>query len=221
MAPERFKRDGVADARTDIYALTCVLHEALTGQQPFPADAIEKIAVAHMLEPPPQPSELRAGIPAAMDDVIATGMAKDPEQRYATINDLARAARAALNTSSAGRAEPSPPPTQPTESPRPPIQPETAIAPEATSPPADTAGRTEERSGVQPPTQVATQESPAGVENRPAALVPPTQAAPIFDGVPFVRRASRRKTLVAAAGVAIVVVAVAAGAILLSGPKTA
>ncbi|MGO9506541.1 MAG: serine/threonine-protein kinase [Mycobacterium sp.] len=98
MAPERFKKGGVADARADIYALACVLYQALTGHPPFPADAIEQIAVAHMLEPPPRPSELQAGVPAAMDDVIATGMAKDPDQRYATTVELANAAHDAITT---------------------------------------------------------------------------------------------------------------------------
>ena len=106
MAPERFKRDGVADARADIYALACVLLQALTCQPPFPADAIEKIAVAHMFEPPPRPSELLGGVPQAMDNVIATGMAKDPDQRYATTKDLARGARAALTTPSPREATP-------------------------------------------------------------------------------------------------------------------
>jgi serine/threonine protein kinase len=83
MAPERFKKGGVADARADIYALACVLYQSLTGEPPFPADAIEQIAVAHMLERPPRPprpSELQTGVPAAMDDVIATGMGQGPRR---------------------------------------------------------------------------------------------------------------------------------------------
>jgi len=99
MAPERFQT-GVADARADIYALACVLFESLTGQSPFPANSLEQIAVAHMLQPPLQPSELQAGVPAAMDQVIATGMAKEPGERYATTKDLASAARGALTTPS-------------------------------------------------------------------------------------------------------------------------
>jgi serine/threonine-protein kinase len=95
MAPERFQQ-GIADARADIYALACVLHQALTGEQPFPGRAIEQIAVAHMLEPPPRPSESQAKVPAAMDEVIAAGMAKDPERRYQTATELAAAAEAAL-----------------------------------------------------------------------------------------------------------------------------
>jgi class 3 adenylate cyclase len=99
MAPERFQT-GVADARADIYSLACVLFESLTGQLPFPANSLEQIAVAHMLQPPLQPSELQAGVPAAMDQVIATGMAKEPAERYATTKDLATAARGALTTPS-------------------------------------------------------------------------------------------------------------------------
>ena len=77
-----------------------MLFESLTGQLPFPANTLEQIVVAHMLQPPLQPSELQAGVPAAMDQVIATGMAKEPGERYATTKDLASAARGALTTPS-------------------------------------------------------------------------------------------------------------------------
>lgn len=97
MAPERF-RTGTVDARADVYALTCVLHQVLTGQPPFPGEAIEQVAAGHMFDPPPRPSALRSSIPAAMDDVIATGMAKDPDERFTNAKDLARAARVALSS---------------------------------------------------------------------------------------------------------------------------
>lgn len=94
MAPERFK--GIADARSDIYALTCVLYQSLTGKLPFPGESLEQLATAHMFEPPPQPSEVQDAVPPAMDQVIAKGMAKDRDRRYRTAKDLAQAARAAL-----------------------------------------------------------------------------------------------------------------------------
>ena len=106
MAPERF-RTNTADASADIYALACVLHHCLTGQLPFPGDSLEQVAAAHMFEPPPQPSALRGVIPPAMDEVIATGMAKEPDRRYPTTKDVARAARTALTA-------PTPQPSLPT-----------------------------------------------------------------------------------------------------------
>ncbi len=101
MAPERFQ-SGTANARADVYALACVLYEALTGQLPFPGSTLEQIAVAHMLQPPPRPSREQAGVPSTMDEVIATGMAKNPDQRYATAAELARAAHDATTVPLSG-----------------------------------------------------------------------------------------------------------------------
>jgi serine/threonine protein kinase len=95
MAPERFTSDR-DDARADIYALTCVLHECITGSQPFPGDSLERQITSHLTLPPPRPSTMQPGVSPLMDHVIATGMAKNPDQRYATTRDLAAAARAAL-----------------------------------------------------------------------------------------------------------------------------
>ena len=101
MAPERFKT-GAADARSDVYSLTCVLYQCLTGQLPFPADDREQVAFSHMSQPPPKPSALQSKVSAQMDRVIATGMAKNPDERFATTKQLADAARAALGTTATG-----------------------------------------------------------------------------------------------------------------------
>lgn len=95
MAPERFTNDEVT-YRADVYALTCVLHECLTGSQPFPGDSVSVVITAHLMQPIPQPSRQRPGIPAAFDAVIARGMAKKPEDRYASAGGLAAAANDAL-----------------------------------------------------------------------------------------------------------------------------
>jgi serine/threonine kinase PknH len=96
MAPERFSNDEVT-YRADIYALACVLHEALTGSPPYRADSASTLVTAHLLNPIPKPSEVRPGIPKAFDTVIARGMAKKPEDRYASAGDLALAAHEALS----------------------------------------------------------------------------------------------------------------------------
>ena len=90
MAPERFGA-GEVDQRSDVYALACVLSECLTGQHPYPGDSLEQQYAGHVAAPPPRPSD--TGAPAEFDAVIATGMAKNPEQRYANTLELARAAR--------------------------------------------------------------------------------------------------------------------------------
>jgi serine/threonine protein kinase len=97
MAPERFSNDEVT-YRADIYALACVLYEALTGAQPYRSDSASVLVTAHLMDPIPQPSAARAGIPRAFDAVIARGMAKKPEDRYASAGDLALAAHEALST---------------------------------------------------------------------------------------------------------------------------
>jgi YVTN family beta-propeller protein len=95
VAPEQI--EGLAvDGRADIYALTCMLHECLTGTRPFPKDSELAIISAHLRDPPPRPTELRPELPAAIDDVVATGMAKSPQDRYSTCAELMAAAREAL-----------------------------------------------------------------------------------------------------------------------------
>lgn len=94
-APERFDAGPVA-AAADIYALTCVLYECLTGTTPYPADTLNVLLRAHLTEPPPRPSVTRPGLPAALDAVIARGLAKAPHDRFGSALELARAARAAV-----------------------------------------------------------------------------------------------------------------------------
>ena len=95
MAPERFGT-GQSDARADTYALACVLHECLTGRRPFAGESVEQQVAGHLSTPPPQPSVTQPGVSPSFDAVIAKGMAKNPDERYQTTLDLARAARAAL-----------------------------------------------------------------------------------------------------------------------------
>ncbi|OBH51293.1 hypothetical protein A5686_12335 [Mycobacterium sp. E2479] len=107
IAPERLDSQIEEDARADIYSLACVLYEALTGEPPF-AGSTAQLMFAHLNTPPPRPSVTRPDVSPLVDEVIATGMAKEPNQRYATTIELANAASDAM-TEPVRRPTPSPP----------------------------------------------------------------------------------------------------------------
>lgn len=112
IAPERFAERPNDDGRADVYALACVLYECLTGQPPFaPTGGVAGLIAAHLHTPPPQPSRTCPGVPETFDAVIAKGMAKDPDERYATTKELARDAHHAV-AGQAGPAETAPMPAE-------------------------------------------------------------------------------------------------------------
>lgn len=99
MAPERFDKVPIGP-QADVYSLACVLYECLTGEPPFPGTEAPQLMTAHLMSPPPRPSIMRRGINTAFDDVIAIGMAKRPDARFASAGELARAASDALGVDS-------------------------------------------------------------------------------------------------------------------------
>ncbi|MET8872385.1 protein kinase [Nocardia sp. NPDC004604] len=99
IAPERFDITPIGGT-ADVYSLACVLFECLTGAQPFPSDGMSSLIRAHLSTPPPRPTTMRAELPAALDEVISRGMAKEPADRYPTAGALAAAARAAVSGTS-------------------------------------------------------------------------------------------------------------------------
>jgi serine/threonine-protein kinase len=112
-APEQIT-GATVDGRADQYALACAAFAMLTGTPPFQKPDPVASLFAHLNEPIPAPSGCRAGIPAAMDAVIARGMAKAPEARYATCGEFAAALRDAAAGPGDAPAAPSPV-YQPTE----------------------------------------------------------------------------------------------------------
>jgi pSer/pThr/pTyr-binding forkhead associated (FHA) protein/tRNA A-37 threonylcarbamoyl transferase component Bud32 len=91
VAPEQIMNDRV-DARADVYALGCVLFEALTGEPPFARWSQGPDALAHVDAPRPSPLDLRPELPTDFEDVLRRAMATDPGDRYPSAGDLGRAA---------------------------------------------------------------------------------------------------------------------------------
>jgi hypothetical protein len=94
-APEQLK-EGPIDARTDVYALGGVLFQALTGKVPYPRETAAATMLAHLDSPPPSLLSVLPDASERLGDVIRRAMAKDPDDRFPSAGDLARAARAAV-----------------------------------------------------------------------------------------------------------------------------
>ncbi|UGT39612.1 serine/threonine protein kinase [Nocardia yamanashiensis] len=84
------------DHRADIYSLACSFFKLLTGQNPYPATQPALVMMGHLHEPPPRPTALNPQLPAALDQVIAVAMAKEPAQRYNSCREFTDALANAL-----------------------------------------------------------------------------------------------------------------------------
>ena len=94
VAPELIRGDP-SDFRADIYALGCVLYEALTGHTPFRVKGPAAKMYAHLSTPVPSLAEWDVAAAPVLDPVIAGAMAKEPADRYSSAVALAQDARAA------------------------------------------------------------------------------------------------------------------------------
>ncbi|MEX2406546.1 MAG: protein kinase, partial [Actinomycetota bacterium] len=153
VAPEQIQGHDV-DGRTDGYSLACVLFECLTAKVPFAKDSDVATLFGHIQDPPPRVTHARESLPSEIDEVMAQGMAKNPDDRPQTATALIDRAARALGAPSGPKEAPSVP-AAPTVLAPPPPAPGWAAS---TAPPASTAG-------TAPPV------SPAAAEPRPAEPV--------------------------------------------------
>ena len=108
VAPEQIERQAV-DGRADVYSLACVLYECLAGEAPYRSDSLTGTLWAHITAPAPSAHAKRPELPSEIDEVIARGMAKEPDDRHGTCGELAQDAQAALGISGQLTAPPATP----------------------------------------------------------------------------------------------------------------
>jgi serine/threonine-protein kinase len=107
LSPEQ-ARGAPVDQTSDLYSTGIVLFELLTGEVPFTGDSPVEIAMKHLAETPPAPSDIRPDVPGDLDLVVVRALAKEPADRYqsaaamdADLETVARGGRVAAETAEA------------------------------------------------------------------------------------------------------------------------
>ena len=105
IAPEQAS-GGPVDTQTDVYSLGVLLFELLTGEVPFGGDNFVAVAMRHINEPPPSVLERRGDVPVRVAAAIDRALAKDPRQRFPSMDAFGAELEACIAELDAGTADP-------------------------------------------------------------------------------------------------------------------
>lgn len=94
MSPEQCRGAGAVDHRSDIYALGCVLFRMVCGRPPFHAEGLGEIIACHLREPPPSLRSIEPSVSPQLDALVQRTLAKSPDNRFASMAELADVLRA-------------------------------------------------------------------------------------------------------------------------------
>ena len=96
MSPEQFQGKGV-DARTDVYSLGVVLYEMVTGRKPYQADTPAAVLIKQVTEALPRPRSFVSELPDAVERILLKALAKEKENRYESMAELANVSEGLLS----------------------------------------------------------------------------------------------------------------------------
>jgi serine/threonine protein kinase len=88
ISPDQINGEGSVDGRADIYSVSILLYEMLTGQKPFVADNPMQLAMMRLSKNPEPPRKFNPAVSALVDAAVMKGLARDRNQRFATIGDF-------------------------------------------------------------------------------------------------------------------------------------
>jgi serine/threonine-protein kinase len=108
MAPEQ-ATGGPVDARTDVYALGCVLYELLAGEPPYSGSTPQAVIAKRLTDPVPSIRRIREGVPESVEQVLSRALAKAPADRYRSAAELVRALDSTSPSLAAATATPATP----------------------------------------------------------------------------------------------------------------
>ena len=169
LAPEQIEGRGV-DGRADAYSLACAAFEMLAGVPPFRREQSLAVMWAQLSATPPPLTSMRGDLPAAVDQVMARGLAKPPEDRYPSCRAFAAALQDACGVSAGELAAPA-------------LAAQALVLPPPSGP--DPAASDPGGSGLAAPDQAASPIAAGGQTTPAGPAVPASPAVPVSPGVPI------------------------------------